>query len=189
MTYKGILDWIFQQQPQYEWAKSWFNPSEVFFRFDDGSGWEVKAQGLSKPCNKKPVAIGCTGWSPTGHRNWIGWDLDVGHGDVCYETKEAAIQAARDFREFLGESAEIRLSKSGNGVHIRTSLRGYPLDHPFRKEYSKGKELAKILAERTGLKVDPAQCSRQMLDWWVREPKEESFQLISSHIRDEGSPL
>ena len=118
------------------------------------------------------MALGCTGVTASGGVDWIGWDLDVGHGKTAYGSTFVAVQAARTIRDHVGhDTTEIRLSKSGSGVHIRTMLESV-VDSTEAK--SRAREIANVL----GVRADPTALSRQAFWLWAAKPGKDGFRLI-----------
>ena len=170
------------------WTDLWWNSSQIIVSVPDWywdgyraewrlsdrkfDSWEVKDASLYLPPTF--TALGCSGLNG-GNETWVGWDLDVKHGGTCYQTTQDAIQDARQIRCFLQGHAEIRLSKSGVGVHVR---------HKFEAPQVAGRaaRFAKAIANKLNLKADPSALGRQCMWLWVKEPTAQSFQLIEPHI-------
>ena len=122
-----------------------------------------------------PDVFGCGGWDLSGHLHWVGFDLDVKHGreDQKYATREDAIKAASIIREYVGGAAEIRTSKSGQGIHVRIPIHGIETDG--RKMAAL---IAKWLARQINVKTDTTVHGRQNLFFWAREVKPGGFELV-----------
>jgi|GEM_PF-1780679 len=124
---------------------------------------------------RDPDVMGCGGWDHAGRLHWVGFDLDVGHGrdDLKYASRDEALQAALLIRKFVGDAAEIRASKSGNGIHVRVPIAGVETDG--RK---KAALIAKWLARAVNVKTDTAVLGRQNLFFWAREIGPHGFELL-----------
>ena len=120
-------------------------------------------------------AVGCGGWTESGELHWVGIDLDVGHGGAknCYESRDDALDAAFKVRAFVGNAAEIRLSKSGSGVHIRIAIEGVATNGRETAPH-----IAKWLVATLEIKCDPTVLGRQNLWFWARQSGAHSFQEI-----------
>jgi len=131
----------------------------------------VKGHGETVP--KGVLALGTTGLNPAGQFEWLGWDFDVGaHGAASYPSLRAATAAAIGLRHYLDCNAEVRLSKSGQGVHVRTKLA-----KPVAKEV--GLTLAKRVVDELRLSADRTPIGRQQFWLWVRKPAPAAFELIA----------
>ena len=162
---------MFERLKRTSWTAQWFMCGMVCVMDSAGKSFELK--NGTRPENIQ--AVGCGGWDEKDRLHWVGIDLDVGHGrsKTCYATTEDAIEAASRVREFVGGAAEIRLSKSGSGVHIRTRIAGAP---------SNGRVIARRiawwLAAQTGIKTDHSVLGRQNLWLWAKEIKPRGFELV-----------
>ena len=158
-----------------EWTAQWFQRGMICLMMPGEKkpfSYELKKLN-NAPSN--PLAIGCGGWDGNGRLHWVGIDLDVKHGAArtSYEITDQAIDAARRIRDFVGGAAEIRLSKSGIGVHVRVRISGIAANG---REYAR--TIAWWLAEKTGIKADRAVLGRQNLWLWAAEPGPDGFKLI-----------
>lgn len=153
------------------WVADWFRPGMVCVS-RGGRAFEVKDPNALP----EPDALGCGGWDSTGRLEWIGLDLDVGHGAEkdAYETTEQAVEAAGAVVDFVGGAGEIRRSKSGVGIHIRVRIEPLELGDTVRKGAG---YIAKWLASTCEIKCDPTVLGRQNLWFWAREAKEQGFKL------------
>lgn len=118
-------------------------------------------------------AVGWSGLTRSGTAAWVGWDLDVGHGRKCYSTTDAALDAAHQIRDALSGCAEIRMSKSGRGVHVRHWCA------PARLANEKAIDFSKRLVQRLNIQADPTPLGRQAFWFWCADPGAASFQLIA----------
>lgn len=153
------------------WVADWFRPGMVCVS-RGGRAFEVKDPNALP----EPDALGCGGWDSTGRLEWIGLDLDVGHGAEkdAYETTEQAVEAAGAVVDFVGGAGEIRRSKSGVGIHIRVRIEPLELGDTVRKVAG---YIAKWIASTCEIKRDPTVLGRQNLWFWAREAKEQGFKL------------
>ena len=173
MNYEQALHWI---ASKHTWTARWMRLGCVTVKVAEPRGPEGQqawqAKDIDKELPKDAIALGCSGLSLAGTYDWIGWDMDVGHGPTSYVTREHAIADALRLREKLKGCAEVRLSKSGKGVHIR---------HTLETPAANGPELAKDFATRQFMRIDRSVCGRQCLDFWTRTPGDDSFKLIAEH--------
>lgn len=166
--------------PKWSWSARWWRLGELIVATRD-KAWSVKDPAKLVP--QDVTALGCTGIDQAGRLAWVFWDLDVGHGAPItlsdgeqvqpYATVEEAIADARRLRDALDGHAEIRLSKSGRGVHVRCFIdaeRGLP--------GSAGPEIAKTLARKLKLKADRSPLGRQAAWLWARALPPRAFELI-----------
>jgi len=171
------------EQPRWRWAARWFRLGEIIVRAPSirNASNTMSFTNSSMRCPSDIEALGCTGRSVRGPASWFGFDLDVGHGGTRqrYRTTEDAITAARQIRNALDGHAEIRLSKSGIGVHVRSLL---PAD--LRLSVSDAARMAKDIAEALNIQCDRSVLGRQAFWLWCRDPKPDSFKLIEEHIDD-----
>ena len=138
----------------------------------DRGQWECKDPLRVLPSGV--ASLGCSGLAD-GVRRWIGWDLDVGHGKALqYDTLELALSDARRIRTFLNGRAEIRLSKSGNGVHVK---------HMFPEKVSneEGLRFAKGTHSYLKLRSDPSPLGRQAFWLWSSKCGQDGFKLLAEH--------
>jgi hypothetical protein len=155
---------------RYRWTKTWWRTGEVIVQ-NSSRSWATKTAHLDK-FTDDIISLGCTGQNVNGTVDWIGWDLDVGHGKTAYASTHIAIAAARMIRERVGQTwTEIRLSKSGKGVHVRRLL-----ERPITLELCRQK--AKGIANELGIRADPTALSRQAFWLWTRNAPESGFKLI-----------
>jgi len=162
---------------QSEWSAPWVKRGMIcvqdLSRPKDKQAFELK--GDTWPA--RVDAVGSGGWDETGALHWVGIDLDVGHGDEkqAYETRDDALDVAFRLREFVNNAAEIRLSKSGNGVHIRVAIAGITTN---------GRTLAPLIAKwlcRTlDVRCDQSVLGRQNLWFWSKDRSEHSFALVEA---------
>jgi len=155
-----------------DWTAQWVNNPGMVCVSTGGRSWELKNDAALP---NDVAAVGCGGWDASGRLHWVGIDLDVGHGkpESQYATRADAIDAATALREFVGGAAEVRLSKSGNGVHVRVAIGGNITDGR-----NKARLIAWWLAKQLGLKCDHAVLGRQNLWFWARETAEFSFSCV-----------
>ena len=156
---------------QWGWTGDWWSFGELVIVTKTRT-WSTSRPQVSLPGDL--LLLGCSGLSSKGHWNWVGWDLDVGHGTKSYGTTAAAVADARRVRDWYHGNAEIRLSKSGHGVHVRHPLSvKHPPGHP--------KEESRRIAEMFTLKADPTSLSRQVHFLWSRDvPSKQSFMEVES---------
>ena len=161
-------------EPRWAWAATWFRLGEVIVQTPEKS-WATKTP-TEDECPHALLALGCTGVGQRGagnERDWIGWDLDVGHGKKSYQVTYVAIQAARLIKARMGPWTEIRLSKSGRGVHVRTLLK-----NPVQLD--EGPKIAKAVIDELGIRADPTALSRQAFWLCCAEPGENAFKCIEA---------
>ena len=161
-------------QNAFTWLADWWftNPSTVILQAG-GKTWDAKR--VDVPCPPGLVSLGWNG-SSQDRLHWVGFDLDVGHGTASYPDRDAAIKDARRLRDFFHGQAEVRLSKSGEGVHVRHKI---PMD--AHRSPADGSRLAKRIAASLGLRADSSPSGRQAFWFWIREPLADSFKLIENH--------
>lgn len=170
MTYEAAIFGVCAAHP---WAAAWFRLGCVVVKAG-GRRWQAKDVDAQCPSNVE--TLGCSGLTLTRQvYDWIGWDLDCkANGSGGYTTTDAAIADARRLRKKLNGCAEIRLSKSGSGVHIR-----HLLEYPVKPDAAKA--MAVALARGVWLHSDPAALGRQCFDLWARSPGPRGFELIEPH--------
>ena len=162
---------MFEKLKRSTWTAQWFMCGMVCVMDKNGKCYELK--NGNRPDTIQ--AVGCGGWDEQDRLHWVGIDLDVGHGrpKTSYETTDEAIEAAAKVREFVGTAAEIRLSKSGSGVHVRVKVAGAP---------GNGKVIARRiawwLAGKVAIKTDHSVLGRQNLWLWAKEVKPRGFELV-----------
>lgn len=160
-----------------DWCKPWVKRGMICVRVpaDDPKGFadfELKNRDVPNTA----LLVGSGGWDENGALHWVGVDLDVGHGQEKskYQTREEAINTALQLRAFVNNAAEVRLSKSGKGVHVRVAIEGVMADGR-----TMAARIAKWLANTLEIKSDRTVLGRQNLWFWARERGEESFQEIA----------
>lgn len=125
-------------------------------------------------------AIGCGGWDENDTLFWVGIDLDVITPDShqkaqnTYETIDQAIENAFRIRDYVRNAAEIRLSRSGNGVHVRILI------HRLANGRRTARQIAWWVQKQLALKCDHAVLGRQNFWFWAKTINEKSFALIES---------
>lgn len=125
--------------------------------------------------------LGGGGWTAAGVLDWIGFDLDVGHGReaVQYASTDEAIAAGREISALCNGAGEIRLSKSGVGVHIRVRVR--PIDLGDETAARKmARNAAYWVAAACQIKCDRTVLGRQNLWYAAREVGVRGFELIDA---------
>lgn len=157
-----------------QWVKRGMLCVQDLSRPKDRQSWELKGEAPARF-----DALGCGGWDEQGVLHWVGIDLDVGHGNEkqAYATRDEAIEAAFSIRAFVGGAAEIRLSKSGHGVHVRVSVAGVESDGR-----AKARLIALWLVEQLEIKSDRSVLGRQNLWFWAANTRPQSFELIEQVI-------
>jgi KaiC/GvpD/RAD55 family RecA-like ATPase len=159
--------------PKFNWAQKWLTTGMLVCAEESGKIFELKNGKLPAGI----TALGCGGWDSDGTLRWVGLDLDVGHGAVAYDTVEQAIEDANKVRDFVGGAAEIRLSKSGKGVHVRV-----PVVDGIKGGVKAAAPLAKWLAHTTGIKADRSPLGRQNFWFWSKSLNDDSFLLIVDEV-------
>ena len=185
-----IEDAIFHiiHTPRFAWTASWWGLNEVLIATSKRT-WSTK--NLFQPLPKGVVSIGSTGSDPLGNLATVSWDLDVAHGRVAYHSTEAALQDARRIRDIFEGAAEIRLSRSGLGVHVRYKLPRGPVVFPADggppqfpgwtpRPASDGPKIARAVAWKLNVRADPAALSRQGCWLWSLNTNANSFKLIEA---------
>lgn len=182
MSHATLEECIFAicEHPDWRWAAEWFRLGEIIVQAPSirNASHTIAVSNPDMRCPPDIQAIGCTGKSITGHASWFGLDLDVGHGKTQhrYATTEEAITAARKVRDALAGRAEIRLSKSGNGVHVRCHLPEVP--------FAQVASIARDVSDVMGIRCDRSVLGRQAFWLWCRDPKPDSFKLIEGHTHE-----
>ena len=166
MTLEEAFMQIVDKHP---WTAMWLRLRHIIVAVP-GRAWEARSS--DDRCPDDVLALGCKGTSSRGRLSWVGWDFDVGHGGRSYPTTAAAILDAQRLRRRLAGQAEIRLSKSGVGVHVRYLLP----DHRYSE--ASGPRIAKALASELHLQVDSSALGRQAFWLWSRERKPDAFKLV-----------
>jgi len=153
------------------WARRWFAGGPVLCAAC-GKVFEAKRLDVAAPGDLE--ALGCGGWTPQGRVNWVGLDLDVGHGSSPCDSPAAALKHATRVRSFVRGAAEVRCSKSGQGIHVRVALAA---------GVNGGREqaacLAKWLACTLALRADASPLGRQDFWFWAKQPAPHAFELIT----------
>lgn len=155
------------------WLAAWFRLGEVIVQTPERS-WATR-KAYTDECPADLQAIGCTGLNARGLHDWVGWDLDVGHGrpEKQYGATFVAIQAGKMIRARAGPSTEVRLSKSGKGVHVRHVLAD-PLPPTETASF------ARAIVHELGIKADATALSRQAFWLWCGSRVQDSFKLIEA---------
>jgi hypothetical protein len=132
--------------------------------------WTTKNSDDLCPANNL-YSLGCSGVNVDGTLRWVLFDLDVGHGGQAYESTEAAEEAGIALASRLQGHAEVRRSRGGQGVHVCwMPPKVYPGD--------KGPALAKLIVQKTGIKVCASPLGRQIRWLWCAEEKPNAFKLV-----------
>ena len=165
---------MFRLAVAHPWLARWLLEGEVIIQ----SGKGVTAtQNMQTSVPRDIQALGCTG-TAAGRTHWVGWDLDVGaHGVVSYPNLNAAIHAGRRLCRELEGYRELRLSKSGNGVHVRQQF-----NEP--KQWFSVGQYAKDMAKAYDILGDRGPLGRQQFFLWTRNPGPRSFELIAEYDGD-----
>ena len=172
LSYEECIAWVLEQ-PAWAWSLPWWRTAEIIVKAS-GRVWSVKDSSAFAPAAIE--LLGCTAVDRSGQAAWVGWDLDVGeHGTTSYPDTAAAVADARRLRDALDGRAEIRLSKSGQGVHVRSLL------HPAEIPATDGVKIAKGLAAKLALRADATPLGRQAFWLWARNPKPHAFELVEPH--------
>lgn len=177
------IDWIAETVGRDSWAMPWIQTGMICVQDltrEKNRAFELK--DLTRPPARMD-ALGCGGWDDRGFLRHVGIDLDVGHGDAKqkYETTEAAIEAARAIRNFVGGAAEIRRSKSGVGIHVRIVIAGEIVNgRETGKSLGRAAYAAKWIAKALDIKRDPTVLGRQNLWFWARTPGARGFELVDA---------
>lgn len=161
---------------RWPWIASWWpekGPTSLIVATSERS-WDAK--DFSRPCPHGLLALGWSGSDLSGRLLWVGWDLDVGHGGEQYPSTDLALADAFRIRAFFEGCAEIRLSKSGRGVHVR-----HRLPEDVHRPADDGSGIAKAVASKLRLKADPSALGRQAFWFWTAQPGPEAFKLITQH--------
>ena len=157
--------------PEWKWCATWFRTGEIIMATPKRATATREAHKMA--CPDDVIALGCTGETIHGKAAWIGWDLDVGHGAKQFGSTEIAISAGRKIKRKAGPRTEIRLSKSGVGVHVRHLLDKD--DMPMKDAIQYAKDIAeKAMVTR----MDPTSISRQAHWLWASNPGVNGFQLV-----------
>ena len=164
----------------WEWTRPWWH-SRVVACVDNGTpkGNSFEVKNLDEPVPENIRNLGCLGFDDDGVY-WVGWDLDVGHGKNPCSSDVEAILEAQKLKAALGDrveglpnaggEADIRRSKSGDGVHVKVML---PFDattkdgEPLAEDHVKA--IVKGIALRLGLHDDKAAEGRQNFWMWTQD--------------------
>ena len=170
--------------PDWGWTRKWFNDGGVIVSTPARNWHEYRPGSVALPTDL--VSLGSTGRA-NGRLCWVGWDLDVGHGTTSYPSTETALVDADRLRHVLDGQAEIRLSRSGWGVHVRSMVP--PNGRALPSRY--GPAISRILAGALGLRADPTSLGRQAHWLWVSDPAPGAFALVHPHapLRDGPPPI
>ncbi|MBE7466717.1 MAG: hypothetical protein HS116_24880 [Planctomycetes bacterium] len=189
---KTVEEAIFAIMERHPWTEPWWQRGCLVIETPT-STFEVKhvegvVSAADAPVPSNMTALSCAGWDDQHLLRWVGWDFDVGKGRPAkwqadlgmspYATTDEAITAARRLRDALDRRAEIRLSRSGVGVHVRHLLGTEEGSH--LKSHQAG-HIARCVAAELKIYTDPAQLGRQCMALWCRNRKPESFRLIEEH--------
>ena len=158
------------------WIADWWlqcGPSTVLVSAA-GKTWDAKDP--QAVCPPEIQALGWGGADTSGRLIWIGWDLDVGHGKEQYESTDLALSDAFRIRDLFEGHAEIRLSKSGVGVHVR-----HRLPDDVNRPADDGPGIAKAVASKLAVRADRSALGRQAFWFWTQETNADSFRLIYPH--------
>jgi ribonuclease HI len=159
--------------PAYEWTSAWWRLGMIIVQ-NGAQAYQAKGPDALEPAGLE--LLGCAGLSQKGVWDWIGVDLDIGdHGTKSYANLDEAIADARRAREALKGRLEIRLSKSGNGVHLK-NVPTTPMDA------KDGPAFAKKFATALKLKADATPLGRQCFWHWAKTPGSNGFKLIEPHL-------
>jgi P4 family phage/plasmid primase-like protien len=182
--------------PEWSWAAAWVSigaprrPGMICVQ-SAGKSFELRSGSIPE----HTTAIGCGGWDAgssgrgdDGLLHWIGIDLDVrgvaaaipGHAEkkTLYDSTEEALAAALLVRDLAVGAAEIRLSKSGRGVHIRIAVAaGVVNGREAGKSLGVAAYAAKHIARAAGIKCDTTVLGRQNLWFWSAAPGPRGFEL------------
>ena len=160
----------------WSWIADWWppgGPSSLIVQTAEGTR-DTKSPDIVCPPNVQ--SLGWGGSDINGRLVWVAWDLDVGHGAKQYGSTDLALADAFRIRDFLRGQAEIRLSKSGIGVHVR-----HRLPNGSDRPASDGPQIAKAVAQELDLKADPSALGRQAFWFWTASPAPNAFKLIWHH--------
>lgn len=160
--------WRIAENPTWAWVTTWVRLGETCLVVPEKT-WATKDP--NSLCPREVQVLGCSGLNLRGKFDWVGWDLDVGHGDTSYASTHVAIQAGKRIRAYMGDRTEIRLSKGGRGVHVR-----HLLDNPVED----AAVIAKEVSAKLGIRADRSSLGRQVHYLWCRKPLVDSFRLIEA---------
>ena len=160
----------------WSWIASWWppgDPSSVIVQTPDQT-WDAK--NANAPCPSDIQAFGWNGSDTQGRLIWVGFDFDIGHGAEQYASTDLAMSDAYRVRHFFKGRAEIRFSRSGEGLHVRHRL---PAD--THRPASDGPLIAKGINTELKLKADPTALGRQAFWCWTHESTPNAFRLVQQH--------
>jgi len=167
---------------RWAWTTPWWSLAELIVS-TAGRSWSVK--DVTKLIPENAELLGCTGAALDGTLRCVFWDLDCGrHGGMkagerqSYSDLAAALADARRLRDAFRGRCEIRLSKSGRGVHVRHLA---ALSGADKLPAAAGPKIAKHWAAKLGLKADPTPMGRQAYWLWARQGPARAFELIEPH--------
>ncbi len=153
----------------WSWMADWENwKSQSVIARRNGQVTDLKS--WDAPAGPGLERVGWSGLSTDGQCRWLAWDIDVGHGKESFFDFHAGLLAAVNIWQILGGEAEVRVSTSGRGFHVR---------HKVTRDLSnaQGGDLAKIIAGKVpGL--DPVPVSRQAFWFWAAKPEPGSFRQL-----------
>ena len=158
------------------WTAEWWPLSGASTVLVSAAGKTWDAKDPQAVCPPDIQALGWGGADRFGRLNWVGWDLDVGHGQQNYKSTDLALSDAFRIRDLCEGNAEIRLSKSGLGVHVRHRL---PDDE--NRLADDGPRIAKAVADKLSVRADRSALGRQAFWFWTHETNIDSFRLIHPH--------
>jgi len=159
MTTEEFIAKVSETNP---WTARWWRLGQVVVQAGD-KAWEVKDLEQRIPENLK--AAGCTGKCRCGRWDYVFWDLDIGHGSNGYGSLGGALHAARRLAKHLDGYREVRLSKSGKGVHVRQMF-----EQPKSAEFD-FKEHCLGWAKELEIRVDASPIGRQVQWLYTPEPR------------------
>lgn len=158
---------IYKACQMHPWAARWFRLGQIIVQ----TPRKVYSTDDSEAeCPNDVQALGSTSWNINKKLAWVFWDWDCGHGEDV--TQEQAIAEARTVRDYFNGACEIRLSKSGLGVHCAWQA------PDESRPAEDGPKLAKAIAKKLNLRCDKAVLGRQARWLWVRDAKPNAFKLI-----------
>ena len=155
----------------HQWVQPWLRTGMICCSTPERT---FQASSLEMMTPSRLQALGCGGWDRDGSLHWAGLDLDVGHGEPSYPALTDAINAAERLRDFVGGAAEIRLFKSGQGVHVRVALAT-----PIAGGRECAARIAKWLSRTLVLHADAAPLGRQNFWFWASQLAPHAFELIT----------
>jgi len=170
----GLLETIVKRS---DWLEPWIKRGMLCVRVPLAEGFKDFELSRGAEIPQGAQLLGCGGWDEDGVLHWVGIDMDVGHGNEKqkYANQDDAIEAAYQIREFVNGAAEIRLSKSGNGVHVRIAITGVETDGRVM-----ARRIALWLAATLEIKCDRTVLGRQNLWFWSKTTVQKSFALVEA---------